>query len=195
MKARETVGGHPAGPKLVSELTPPPAGPGPGMGTQSSQSSQSSQDRRTALNLGCGMDVRQSNETWEWVNLDIAPTGEGVIVHDLDQFPWPFEDGYFDAVLADDVWEHIEHPLEFMREVHRLLRVGGQVKIRTCQWGIENGYRDPTHKRWATPETFRYWTPGHWLNEKYPHYASGAHFKQVEVRAEGDNYVFVLEKL
>lgn len=148
-----------------------------------------------ALNLGCGIDIRASDDQWTWINLDVAAIPGVDVVHDLDVFPWPFEDAEFDAILADDIWEHVEHPLEFMREVHRILRPGGQIKIRTCAWDNENSFRDPTHRRWATADTFSYWTPRHWLCEKYPHYAQGAHFRQVEARREGDNWVFVLERL
>lgn len=148
-----------------------------------------------ALNLGSGQDVRESTDDVTWVNLDLFETGPGVVVHDLEQVPWPFERGTFDAVNADDVWEHVNNWWGFMQEVHRILRVGGQVKIRTCAYGNENGHRDPDHKRWAVLETFRYWTPGHWLHTKYPHYAGNALFDQIEARREGDNWVFVLEKI
>ncbi|HEU4864983.1 MAG TPA: methyltransferase domain-containing protein [Actinomycetota bacterium] len=148
-----------------------------------------------AVNLGCGLDVRSSENGVEWVNLDIAKL-EGVdVVHDLEVRPWPFADGEFDAVLADDVWEHVDDWRGFMGEVWRILAPGGQAKIRTCAWGVEESFRDPDHKRWATRETFAYWTPGHWLNEKYPHYADGCGFAEIEARREGDNWVFVLEKL
>lgn len=148
-----------------------------------------------ALNLGCGRDVRPSTDEWEWVNLDLAKLDGVDVVHDLEETPWPFADGEFDAVLADDVWEHVTAWRAFMQEVHRILRVGGQVKVRTCAWDNANSFRDPDHKRWAMPDTFSYWTPGHWLCEKYPHYSDGAHFRQLENRREGDNFVFVLEKL
>jgi predicted SAM-dependent methyltransferase len=150
-----------------------------------------------ALNIGCGTDIRPSSEDppIEWVNLDIAKL-EGVdVVHDLEVRPWPFADDEFDALLADDVWEHVDDWRGFMKESWRILKAGGQIKIRTCAYGVEQSFRDPDHKRWATRETFCYWTPGHWLHTKYPHYGDGADFREIDARREGDNWVFILEKL
>ncbi len=45
--------------------------------------------------------------------------------------PLPFEDGSVDLVLADFVFEHIEHPERCARELDRILRPGGWVCART----------------------------------------------------------------
>lgn len=43
----------------------------------------------------------------------------------------PLESGSFDLVVSDYVCEHIEHPLELMREVFRVVRPGGCYIFRT----------------------------------------------------------------
>jgi predicted SAM-dependent methyltransferase len=51
------------------------------------------------LNIGAGNDIRNG-----WINHDIAEL-EGIdIVHDLNKFPWPFEDEQFSEIVANDVW-------------------------------------------------------------------------------------------
>lgn len=121
------------------------------------------------LNLGAGYDKIPG-----FLNVDIAPL-EGVdVVWDLDQPKWPWDDGAADRVRAYDIFEHVENPLLFMRECHRILRPGGIADIRTCYWKSENAFTDPTHKRFPTFRTFEYWVKGTEFNIKYgPAYTGG----------------------
>ena len=49
------------------------------------------------LNLGCGRDVLPG-----WVNVNASDQlGPGVEVWDLDEHPWPFEDGSASEIRAD----------------------------------------------------------------------------------------------
>ena len=41
----------------------------------------------------------------------------------FDKFPWP--DGFFDAITAWEVFEHLENPYHLIREVERMLKPGG----------------------------------------------------------------------
>lgn len=45
--------------------------------------------------------------------------------------PLPFESESFDYVISFQVIEHIKQDIEFVREIHRVLRPGGQVIITT----------------------------------------------------------------
>ncbi len=38
----------------------------------------------------------------------------------------PFNDGEFDSVLANEVFEHVFNPTEFLSEVNRVLKIGGK---------------------------------------------------------------------
>ena len=51
------------------------------------------------LNLGCGNDLKEG-----YVNVDIVDYG-GNTIHDINKFPYPFEDNTFDEVLASHVLE------------------------------------------------------------------------------------------
>lgn len=44
---------------------------------------------------------------------------------------WPIDDSSIDLIVCDNVLEHIEHPETFFSEIHRVLRSGGYVCIRT----------------------------------------------------------------
>jgi SAM-dependent methyltransferase len=129
------------------------------------------------INLGAG-----SLPEADWVNVDVADIPGIDVVADLDAFPWPFEDGVAERVKAFDIYEHVWHPLDFMRECWRILRVGGVLNIHTAYWKNPNSYRDPDHKRFLTEESWDYWVPGTYLNSRYgAAYARGSHFEKVRV--------------
>ena len=63
----------------------------------------------------------------------------GVIATDVHLSPWvdvvadgcalPFRDGSVGAVIMTDVLHHLPHPLDFLREMSRVLRPGGRVAM------------------------------------------------------------------
>jgi len=59
----------------------------------------------SVLDLGCGQRKHPGS-----VGLDISPDTDADVVHDLDEFPYPFDDDSFDQVLMQDVIEHVERP-------------------------------------------------------------------------------------
>jgi SAM-dependent methyltransferase len=155
------------------------------------KASMAPQVQAKGLNLGCGKDIKEG-----FVNLDWAPTPGVDVVHDLDSYPWPFGDEAFETILAMDVYEHVDKPLEFMWECWRFLKVGGSLGLRTAAWDAKDSYRDPTHKRFLTENSFDYFCPGNWIFEKYGEtYARGKTFEKKSVARVGDNYEFVLVKL
>ncbi len=104
------------------------------------------------------------------------------IVHDLDVFPWPWPDGSAERIRAFDVFEHVWHPLEFMREAWRVLRPHGVLDMHTVSARSPNYHTDPDHKRACTLESWDYWVPGTFLNQRYgAAYAQGCHFRKVSV--------------
>lgn len=113
------------------------------------------------LNVGCGPAPLEGA-----VNLDMTD-GPGIdVVHNLDVFPWPFEDSSFDEVRAIQVFEHVGEPVGFMNEAWRVLVPGGLLMIYVPHWKSQNSFTDPTHKRHCTEETFDYWCPGTPLGDR-----------------------------
>jgi SAM-dependent methyltransferase len=143
------------------------------------------------LNLGCGSLPEEG-----FVNVDAVGLPGVDVVHDLDTFPWPWEDGSVELVRAFDVFEHVGKPLEFMRECWRVLAPGGVLSIHTCHWQSPNAWTDPTHRRASTEQTFDYWVPGTYLNGRYgAAYAQGCHFAKINVYLDGTDLAVVLKKL
>ena len=51
------------------------------------------------------------------------------IQHNLNQFPYPFEDNSADKVFIIHTLEHLEYPLKVLQEVYRILKPNGEVII------------------------------------------------------------------
>ena len=96
------------------------------------------------LHLGCGSKILDG-----FVNVDILPSPGVNVQWDLNNRPWPWEDGSVIEIIAKDLVEHLEITLiKFMDECHRVLTPGGTVYIKTPDAAdIDLSFTDPTH-RW-----------------------------------------------
>lgn len=81
------------------------------------------------LDIGCGKNkYNPENRDDQTVGLDKFKL-EGVdVVHDLEQFPYPFSDDEFDMVIAYHSLEHVDRFFELMEEINRILKRGGKLK-------------------------------------------------------------------
>lgn len=107
------------------------------------------------LNLGCGADIRAG-----WVNLDKFSLPGVDVCHDIQIMPLPFDDGSFDEVLCKDILEHVDY-IPLLDELHRILKPGGCLMIQVPHFTSKDAVSDPTHIRFFTSHTFKYFTVGH----------------------------------
>lgn len=66
--------------------------------------------------------------------------------HDLDIFPYPFEDSSFDEIRAHNIVEHLTDVVAVMRELHRIGKDGCLVTIRVPHFRSACLYEDLTHR-------------------------------------------------
>ena len=144
----------------------------------------------TGLNLGCGTLTFPDCHS-----VDISALVNPDFVHDLNVFPWPFESDRYERVYSYDIFEHIDDPIKFMAEIHRVMKVGGKLEMKVNYWRSENAFTDPTHKRFCTVKTFDYWDERTEFGKKYPHYAGGRNFHIVRKEPQGEELFFLLEKV
>lgn len=118
--------------------------------TDSRQFDLVSRARGRVLDVGCG-----SAKARGAVGIDISPETDADIVHDLNVFPYPLDDSSFDEVLMQDVLEHVREPVRVVEELHRILRPGGRLALRTPHFSSALAYGDPTHTHYFSALAIR----------------------------------------
>ncbi|MDQ7007508.1 MAG: hypothetical protein Q9Q40_09760 [Acidobacteriota bacterium] len=102
------------------------------------------------LNLGCGGNLLPG-----YVNVD--KVGEPDLRHDLEVFPWPFDDDSVGEVVLNHVLEHLGQTtdtyLGIMRELYRVCRGGARIRIHVPHPRHDDFINDPTHVRAVTPDS------------------------------------------
>lgn len=94
------------------------------------------------LNLGCGNDI------WKgWVNLDMMDVAGADVIHNLDDFPYPFKDNTFDKIVANNLIEHLHEPNEFIKELWRIGKDGCEIEIVTPHFSSWDVWEDISHLR------------------------------------------------
>lgn len=98
------------------------------------------------LNLGCGSKILKG-----YVNVDKFDLYDVDKVHDLEVFPYPFEDDSVDEILLSHVLEHIGHSPDvfnkIVQEFYRICKNGALVDIRVPHPRHDDFIADPTHVR------------------------------------------------
>lgn len=132
------------------------------------------------LDLGCGR-----SKTRGAVGLDINPRSDADVIHDLDEFPYPFADCEFDKILCKDVLEHVDNFIAVMEEIWRIAKNEAVVEVAAPFMSSVNFFSDPTHKRAFTSRSFDYFLPG---TPAFGYNYSHARFKLLSV--EYDKYEY-----
>lgn len=106
------------------------------------------------LNMGCGF--KKILDHW---NVDIEKRCNPDQVVDLETFPWPFPDNYFEHINADNVLEHLGHsPKTFtnlMKEMYRVSDNDATWTICFPHHRCDLFFDDYTHVRPLTSKTFK----------------------------------------
>jgi SAM-dependent methyltransferase len=129
------------------------------------------------LNLGCGTDIKEG-----WINLDNFDSNTLDVIHNLETFPYPFEDNYFDEIIAINVLEHIENPVRVIEELHRITTKNGKVTIRVPYYNSKDMGTDPTHKNFFSEHSLDYFDPSKKHCQERPYYST-ARFSIDEIHA------------
>ena len=113
------------------------------------------------LHIGCG-DMKVPGT----VGLDVRDIPGVDIVHDLEKFPYPIEDGKVVTCIASHVLEHLDPRLtiKIFDELWRIMKPGAQLMISLPYAGSYGYWQDPTHCNGFNEATFTYFDP------QYPTY-------------------------
>ena len=76
------------------------------------------------LNLGCGEDYKSG-----WINLDFRNNVNADVKDDLNKFPYPFKENSFDEILLKMILEHLDNPINVLKEVIRISKNNARITV------------------------------------------------------------------
>lgn len=143
------------------------------------------------LNLGCGNKILEG-----YINLDVIDYG-GNLIHDLNSFPYPFEDNTFDEILASHILEHLQNFNKVITELYRISKPNAIINVYAPFFLNTKYFGDPDHKIPFSIRTFdnyeyienkklkfyEKWKLNHRTN-----YETGAKFEILEKRFNVSNF-------
>jgi len=141
------------------------------------------------LNIGCGRKPVEGA-----INHDLIKHGDYVdVIHDLNEYPWPWDDETADVIYAKDVLEHLNNLIKSLEECWRILRMGGKLRLSMPHWQSDYGHDDPTHRWFLTLHSMDYFVRDTRYEKDFGFY-SPMRWIQHSVERHGGEVVWLLEK-
>ncbi len=131
------------------------------------------------LDLACGVNKKE-NFTGIDRNKEIKPD----IIHNLDTYPWPFEDQSCFELHCNHFVEHVHSLNKFMEECHRILVPKGLLVISAPYYTSFEASMNPDHKRVINEKTFLFFNQ-EYIKKSKVEFDTHANFK-----VEGVKYHF-----
>lgn len=106
--------------------------------------------------MGAGFQKKPRKEGW--INVDYNPASKPDVLLDATK-PLPFKSGSVEYIQANQFIEHFGDELYFiLQEWHRVCRNAATIHIEVpnAKDHPEYALRDPDHKRFFVPDSFRY---------------------------------------
>lgn len=104
------------------------------------------------LNLGCGNKIKK-----DFVNVDKFEIFNPDVIHDLEEFPYPFDNNSTNFILLSHVLEHIGGNFEtfnnIIKELYRISANNCIIEIRVPHPRHDDYLSDPSHVRPITDMT------------------------------------------
>ena len=132
------------------------------------------------LDIGCGKKKVPGS-----IGIDFNDNLSADIVHDLNQFPYPFKENEFDEVNIDSTLFLLENPVLVMEEVYRITKKQAKVVIVQPYFRSVWNYVDPWVKNFGTVHSFAFYDPDDPICKRYEY--STARFKTVSISF--DDYI------
>ena len=103
------------------------------------------------LNLGCGRDYKEG-----YVNVDINKSFKTDYYLDLNKELYLLPSNQFEEIVANNIIEHLDNPIDFLKELIRISRNGGVIKIKVCHAFSYANVTDIQHKTNFTENSFSF---------------------------------------
>ena len=112
------------------------------------------------LNLGCGKDYID-----DWVNVDFYDDLNCDVVHDLEEFPWPWENDSVSEIKIIHTLEHLGADwkvyIKILQEMYRICEDDATIEVHVPSPWHWNYISDPTHVRPVTPDGLNLFSKEH----------------------------------
>ncbi len=105
------------------------------------------------IDLGCG-----PNKIAGAIGVDLRGDRGVDLLCDIER-PLPFKTSSVDVIWLRHVVEHVRDLIGLMEEVYRIARHGAAVEVVVPYYTSRGAFRDPTHVRYITEDTFQYFEP------------------------------------
>lgn len=128
------------------------------------------------LDLACGQRKKEG-----FLGVDLL-SEEADIRCNLEEYPWPFEDGSVYEINCSHYVEHVRDLVKFVNEVHRILMPHGTITIIAPYYTSIRAWQDPTHVRAITELTFQYFDKALAKDMGVDHYLGDADFETLAVK-------------
>lgn len=92
------------------------------------------------INLGCGHFPKEG-----YLNVDNAKNPGVDLSWDLENIPYPFDSNSANEIYAEHVLEHLNSPIDVVKECHRILKSNGRLIIKVPHF--TRGFTCADHKR------------------------------------------------
>ena len=134
------------------------------------------------LDLGCGTSKRNG-----FTGVDSLSLPGVDIVHNLNTYPYPFEENSIDEIWMDNVLEHIPNSLNVIKEIYRISKNGATVNIGVPYFRSFYATIDPTHVNFFGVWWVRYFDPSHIFFQKYQYSNAKFSVEKIEFDREFKN--------
>lgn len=111
---------------------------------------KSQNNRILKLNLG-GIGKKIHDDIGEHLTVNIIQPCD--IQHDLNKFPYPFDDNSIDDITSIHTLEHLDNPLKVMCEIYRICKPNAEIFIQLPNHSQDEKV-DPWHKLSLKPRWF-----------------------------------------
>ncbi len=104
----------------------------------------------TIIDIGVGRPPVEKG----WITVDYLEMSKPHIIHNLDIFPYPFEDNSVDEIKANYIIEHLHYRMEALTEILRICKVGAKIEILLPHWSHMLAWSSVQHTRGFSIESF-----------------------------------------
>jgi predicted SAM-dependent methyltransferase len=112
------------------------------------------------LNLGCGHDY-----LFEWINVDFYDNSKCDLVHNLEEFPWPWEDNSVSEILIKHTLEHLGADwkvyIKILQEMYRICEDDATINVHVPSPWHWCFIGDPSHVRPVTSDGLNLFSKEH----------------------------------